>query len=348
MKKYGVLIVDDSAFMRRAISHMIEKDPLFHVVGIARNGIEAIEKAQRLKPALITMDVEMPVMNGLKALEEIMKVSPVPVVMLSSRTSEGAKETIEALELGAIDFFLKDNLIRDSQGENRSEEFLQRLNVILESAIPIKKTEIFRKESSTRKKIQRSIEMIIIGSSTGGPSALQTILPMFAKDFPIPILVAQHMPMGFTKPLAERFSSMCNLCVKEAENNERVEAGTIYIAPSGYQTWFEKQTDSSIIFKVDKLENLHALYKPSIDLTLNSAAPIYAERLLAIILTGMGVDGTEGSGLVKQYKGTVLVEDEASSIVYGMPKSVLEAGYADDQIELAKMYNEIISYCKIF
>ena len=346
MKKYGVLIVDDSAFMRRAISHIVEKDPLFQVVGIARNGIEAIEKVQRLKPALITMDVEMPEMNGLRALEEIMKTSPVPVVMLSSRTSEGAKETIEALELGAIDFFLKENLIRNTEGESRSEEFLHRLKVIVESALPVKKPVQHQIEMGIRKKMKRPIEMIIIGSSTGGPSALQTILPSFEKDFPIPILVAQHMPLGFTKPLAERFSSMCNLCVKEAENNQRVEAGTIYIAPSGYQTWFEEQTDGSVLFKVDMLEDHGALYKPSIDLTLNSAAPIFGEKLLAIILTGMGVDGTEGSGLVKKYKGTVLVEDEASSIVYGMPKSVFEAGHADEQIELAKMYGEIISYCK--
>lgn len=346
MKKYSILVVDDSAFMRRAISQMLEEDTSFTVVGIARNGMEAIEKVQRLKPDLVTMDVEMPEMNGIEALEQIMKTSPVPVVMLSSRTREGAKETIRALEIGAIDFFLKDTLINSEVTKKQIQEFLLRLKGIVESK-PLNVSPVARpKVKAPRKVNHRHIELLFIGCSTGGPSALQTILPHFPKEFPIPIVVAQHMPPGFTKPLADRFDTLCQLRVKEIQDGQVLKAGTIYIAPSGYQTRFEKSQDGTVIFKVDNEAEPQALYKPSVDITLTSAAPIFMDRLLSVILTGMGVDGMQGCGLVKKYNGTVFAEAEESCIVYGMPKAVQEAGYADGQYILSHMYNEIISFIK--
>ncbi len=344
MKKYQVLVVDDSAFMRRAISLILENDSQFSVVGIARNGEEAVEKVKLLQPDLVTMDVEMPKMNGLRALAEIMNNTPVPVVMLSSRTGEGAKETLEALDLGAVDFFLKDCLIKDQVKGNQTQEFLLRLKGILEvnatTSAPIKA----RQEKGVKRKKQRKTDLIFIGCSTGGPSALQKILPYFPKEFPVPIVVAQHMPPGFTQPLAERFDTLCQLNVREVENGQVLKPGTIYIAPSGYQTRFEKKLDESIVFKVDNQECEKALYKPSVDISLESAAPIFTDRLLSIILTGMGVDGMIGCGLVKKHNGNVFVEAEESCIVYGMPKAVLEAGYADGQFELTRMYQEIISF----
>jgi two-component system chemotaxis response regulator CheB len=344
LKKYGVLVVDDSAFMRRAISQILESDPQFFVIGIARNGVEAVEKVQRLKPDLITMDVEMPEMNGLGALEQIMKSWPVPVVMLSSRTGEGAKETLQALELGAVDFFLKDNLIRDQHGKDQSQEFLLRLKGIVEAKLRCTPPVFPSQKKEERKMSNRDTDLIFIGCSTGGPSALQAILPHFPKDFPIPIVVAQHMPPGFTKPLAERFDTLCQLKVKEAQNDQVVQVGTIYIAPSGFQTRFEKKQEGTVIFKVDNDIEVQALYKPCIDITLSSAAPIYTNRLLSVILTGMGVDGMLGCGLVKKYQGNVFVEAEDSCVVYGMPKAVHEAGYADGQYMLAQMYQEIMSF----
>ncbi|HEY2420047.1 MAG TPA: chemotaxis response regulator protein-glutamate methylesterase [Neobacillus sp.] len=343
MKQFGVLVVDDSAFMRRAISQILEEDPQFFVVGIARNGVEAVEKVQRFKPDLVTMDVEMPKMNGLKALEEIMKSSPVPVVMLSSRTGEGAMETLEALDLGAVDFFLKENLLKKGVGKEYSQEFLHRIKGAVAAKLPPTLPFVHQEEEESEQ-IQKHTDLIFIGCSTGGPSALKTILPCFPKDFSIPIVVAQHMPPGFTKPLAERFDTFCQLKVREAENDLLVKQGTIYIAPSGFQTRFEKKRDGTLIFKVDNLDAEESLYKPSIDITLSSAAPMFTNRLLSVILTGMGVDGMRGCGLVKKYGGTVFVEAEDSCIVYGMPKSVLEAGYADEQYRLSRMYQEIISF----
>ncbi|MEH7307618.1 protein-glutamate methylesterase/protein-glutamine glutaminase, partial [Neobacillus drentensis] len=336
MKQYGVLVVDDSAFMRRAISLMLEEDPRFLVVGIARNGLEAVEKVQRLKPDLVTMDVEMPEMNGLQALERIMKTNPVPIVMISSRTGEGAHETLTALALGAVDFFLKDNLIRNQDGDDQSKEFLYRLIGIVEAKLPPILETVQTHKVEVSHVNHQGTELIFIGCSTGGPKALQTILPSFPKDFPIPIVVAQHMPPGFTKHLAERFDSLCQMDVKEAQNGQEVKAGTIYICPSGFQTRFEKQAEK-IIFKVENHDDGQELYKPSIDITLSSAAPIFTDKLLSVILTGMGSDGTNGCRLVKKYHGKVFVEAEASCIVYGMPRAVFEAGYADDQYELSRI-----------
>ncbi|NHC39646.1 chemotaxis response regulator protein-glutamate methylesterase [Bacillus sp. MM2020_1] len=342
MKQYGVLVVDDSAFMRRAISLMLEEDPRFFVVGIARNGMEAVEKVQRLKPDLVTMDVEMPEMNGLQALERIMKNNPVPVVMISSRTGEGAQETLQALSSGAVDFFLKENLIRNQNGGNQSKEFTQRLAGIIAAKLPTNVEIVPMHRHEVCHVYQQHTELIFIGCSTGGPKALQTILPCFPKDFPIPIVVAQHMPPGFTKNLAERFDSLCQMDVKEANNGKEVKAGTIYICPSGYQTRFEI-LEGKIIFKVKNQDDEQELYKPSIDITLSSAAPIFKDRLLSVILTGMGSDGTKGCSLVKKYQGKVFVEAENSCIVYGMPRAVLEAGFADRQYELSQIFQEIIS-----
>jgi two-component system chemotaxis response regulator CheB len=344
MKPCNVLVVDDSAFMRRAISKIFESDPRFVVVGIARNGEEAIEKARRLKPDLVTMDVEMPVMNGLEALEEIMKTSPVPVVMLSSHTGEGASETLKALELGAVDFFLKESLLNVNHDESQVQEFLQRLYLIAQAKHTSGTKKIHLSGSRLEKKKHPKIELIVIGCSTGGPSALQAILPRFPKGFPIPIVVAQHMPQGFTAPLAERFNALCQLNVREAENGGEIKPGTIYIAPSGFQTRFVKIQDGPVVFKVDNKVDGPILYKPCIDITLSSAAPIFADRLLTIILTGMGTDGMRGCGIVKQYNGSVFVEAEDSCVIYGMPKAVVGAGYADGQYPLSQMYQEIIDF----
>jgi two-component system, chemotaxis family, protein-glutamate methylesterase/glutaminase len=345
MKQYGVLVVDDSAFMRRSISLLLENDPQFFIVGIARNGEDAVEKVQRLQPDLVTMDVEMPKMNGLQALEQIMKTSPVPVVMLSSHTAEGAAETIQALELGAVDFFLKESLIRDRDNQEITQDFYYRLKSVAEAKVQVK-PQVGNSKSKEKKKIKSShTELIFIGCSTGGPSALQSILPRFPKGFPIPIVVAQHMPPGFTKTLADRFNTLCQLQVKEIQNGECLLPGTIYIAPSGFQTKFEKKV-GEITFQVIEQTEEKVLYKPCIDVSLKSAAPLFKDRLLSVILTGMGSDGMQGCEIVKKYNGYVFVEAEESCVVYGMPRAVKNAGHADGQYPLSQMYQEILSFLK--
>jgi len=358
MKQYGVLVVDDSSFMRKCIGMLIEKDSQLFVTGIARNGIDAIEKVQRLKPDIVTMDVEMPEMDGMTALKEIMRTCPVPVVMLSNRTDKDPETAFQALESGAADFFLKSTLLDDNVKPEVIKEFLDRLKAIAAKAR--KPVQEEHKNEAVSKSVSEILEniisrpegcaekrpgladLLIIGCSTGGPSALQCILPRFPKDTHVPIVVLQHMPPGFTKPLAERFDSICELRVKEAENGDILEAGYIYIAPADYQTLINKKTDGSIALSVDDCPLIDTIYKPSINVTLESAAPIYKERLLSVILTGMGNDGLTGCESVKKYNGKIIVEAEESCIVYGMPRVVYEAGLADVQVPLSGIFHEIM------
>lgn len=344
--------MDDSSFMRKCISMIIEKEPQLFVMGIARNGIEAIEKVQRLKPDIVTMDIEMPEMNGMTALKEIMEICPVPVVMLSNGTDRDSEAAFQARETGAADFFLKNALLGDNVKPEIIKEFTDRLKAIAEKSkkqvnneqekVNSNVTEILGNILNKTETRSGRSKLIIIGCSTGGPSALQAILPRFPKNIHVPIIVLQHMPPGFTRPLAERFDKICSLHVKEAENGDLLEAGNIYIAPAGYQTLIDKKADGSIALKIEDCPFLDTVYKPSIDITLDSAAPVYRERLLSVIHTGMGNDGLLGCGTVKKYNGKVIVEAEESCIVYGMPKAVFEAGLADVQVPLTDIFHEIM------
>ncbi len=341
MEQFGVLVVDDSAFMRRAICQLLESDPRFLVTGIARDGEDAVEKALRLKPDIITMDVEMPKMNGLLAVKEINEQTDIPVVMLSSLTGEGAKETLLALEYGAVDFFLKDSLIRRNGQPGFIKEFYSRLAELAQSGkTPKDRTD---KSDSLSKPIPKTApDLLVIGSSTGGPSALKKLLPALPAEFPIAVIVAQHMPMGFTRHLAERLDSLSRLAVREACDGDEILPGTIYIAPSGFQTTVTGSIGERLAISVSPVEEEQHIYKPSIDRLLESAAPIYQDKLAAVILTGMGNDGTKGCRSVKQYNGTVFAESEQTCVVYGMPKSVVNAGLADGQYPLSRMAKEVV------
>jgi two-component system chemotaxis response regulator CheB len=359
VRKYGVLVVDDSAFMRRAVGLLIERDPALYVAGIARNGVEALDKLERLSPDVITMDVAMPVMDGLQALEKIMRERPVPVVMLSSQTGAGTKSTIRALELGAVDFFLKESLVADAPDEEALRDFHTRLKIAATAKVaggaPAAGPAVVagptvhtapEKASAASRGVRKSgapaYDLLVIGCSTGGPSALQAILPRIPEDYPAAVLVVQHMPPGFTGALAERFNTICKLRVKEAEEGDPLRAGTIYFAPSGFQTTARKLADGRVVLHVDEEPDM--LYRPSVNVTLRSVAPVYRNRMLAVVLTGMGQDGLEGCRRVKANGGLVLTEAEQSCVVYGMPKAVYEAGLADAQAELPAMFSSIMAF----
>jgi len=345
MKKYKVLIVDDSAFMRKGISTIIEKDEDFEVVGLARNGLDAVEKVKLLKPDVVTMDVEMPEMDGIQALKQIMKVCPVPVVMLSALTDEGTQATMEALEVGAIDFFLKSNLLNPQSSEDVRSEFRLKLKVACQARLPKENKPILSvadvKPYPSPSISSKKYELILIGSSTGGPSALQQIISRIDADFSIPILIVQHMPPGFTKPLSERLNNLCKISVKEAEDGEILQKGHVYIAPSGFQMTLKKVGANNYAICVHENYPHKALYTPSVDVTLMEIASFYKEKLLTVILTGMGSDGTLGCKDVKRYSGLVVTESEETSVIYGMPKSVVEAGLSDYQVDIDKMYEFI-------
>jgi two-component system chemotaxis response regulator CheB len=353
-----VLIVDDSTFMRKSLSSMLTKDPRIAIVGMARNGEEALQLVHQLKPDVVTMDVEMPGMNGIDALKRIMAEHPVPVLMVSSLTTEGAGDTLKALELGAVDYIpkqldgvamkihdIQDELIAKivtAAGANMSRWLEARgkwPEVTRQTARP---SPLAPSLSSKTVSVTRGSRVVAIGCSTGGPQALIEVLPAFPSDFPAGIVIVQHMPKTFTKPFADRMNSLCGLEVKEAADGDEVKPGRILIAPGGVQCRVKRRTITSTVISLSpNLE--HHLHAPSADIMMQSVASVYEERGIGVILTGMGHDGLEGMKAIKAAKGRTIAQDEKSCIVYGMPKAVVEAGFADKVIPLSGVVGEILN-----
>ncbi len=344
MSAIRVIIVDDSAFMRKSLSMMLESDSEIRIVATARNGSEALEKIREYKPDIITLDIEMPVMDGLTALKHIMKEMPLPVLMVSSLTMEGAKSTLDAMSLGAVDFIpkqlsyvsldivkIKDELIHKVKHIVRSRSLQQRLERIKSGRV---RTEPVKKSTNLGNLKLPIGEMaaMVVGVSTGGPNALIKIIPQLPASFPLGVAVVQHMPPKFTKSMAERLNSLSNLHVKEAEEGDSVERGVVLIAPGGKHMTFKKNGVKTSVAINEEPKN--TLYKPSVDIMITSAANVYNRPLLGLILTGMGKDGLEGLKYVKNRKGYIIAQDEESCIVYGMPKAVVDEGIADAVLSL--------------
>jgi len=337
-----VIVVDDSAFMRKSISMMLEQDPQIKVVATARDGAEAIEKIKIFKPDIVTLDVEMPRMDGLTALKIIMKECPVPVLMVSSLTVEGAEATLEALKLGAVDFIPKQLSYVSLDIIKIKDELIQKVKSIVNSKYIRRK--IYKRDFESPgkvefKKVFKPFELVAIGVSTGGPLALQEVIPKIPADFPAGIVIAQHMPPNFTKLLAERLNSISKVEVREAQDGDIVKPGVALIAQGGRNLVFEKIPGAKAVKIVDKPDTL---YKPSVDVMMESASEVFGDRVLGVIMTGMGKDGLEGLKKVKEKGGYVIAQSEETCVVYGMPKAVVDAGIADGIIPLDKI-GEVIS-----
>jgi two-component system chemotaxis response regulator CheB len=345
-KQIKVLIVDDSAFMRNTISGMISSDPEITVIGTARDGMEAVEKAASLKPDVITLDVEMPRMGGLDALKIIMSQNPVPVLMVSSLTTEGAHETLEALDMGAVDFIPK-NL------SNLSVNIVNIQETLVEKIKTASKCRILNNGKSRTASpnivlpsydfsAHRRAHVVAIGSSTGGPKALQQILAALPRDFPVPILVSQHMPPNFTGPLAKRLNQLSQINVKEAEDGETISRGTAFIAPGvGHMKILKKKMTETVI-SIES-HNGQYIYKPSVDALMISVAHVYSGHVVGVILTGLGNDGEKGMKEIKNKGGRTIAQNENSCVVYGMPRAVIEAGMADKVVSVEEIAGEIIN-----
>lgn len=345
-KKINVLIVDDSAFMRRVITTMLETDETIKVIAFARNGEDALNKIQRYKPDVVTMDVEMPELDGLGALRKIMCDHPVPVVMLSSLTTAGARQTIEALELGAVDFVAKP--ANRYELPKLAEDLIQKVKTA--AKVPVKKvcnlttsrSTPVAPDSTPKRQFSTNIELVAIGTSTGGPTALQVLLKKIPKNFPCGIVVVQHMPKGFTGPLAKRLNDICEIEVKEAEEGDEVIPGRVLIAPAGYQTIFKK-INGRLHVSLSELSPIKTLFKPSVDVMLLSAVEQLGAKVLGVIMTGMGNDGLRGLQSLKEKNGTILAQNEETCIVYGMPKAAVEAGIVDSIVPLENMAQAIMN-----
>ena len=348
-----VLVVDDSGFFRRRIVEILEADDRIKVVGSAANGREAIQKVMELKPDVVTMDIEMPVMDGITAVRRIMKLQPTPVLMFSSLSYEGAQATLDALEAGALDFLPK-RFDEFSQDREEAKRILRaRVRQIgargfgpkpaLATAAGANATARPVALAPRRNAVptrRGDYRLVAIGSSTGGPVALQQVLTQLPAAFPLPILLIQHMPSTFTPAFAQRLNQQCQIRVKEAEDGEMLEKGTAYLAPGGRQLGLVDRGGKVLVRIYDGDASLH--YKPSVDLAFASAAEIFPGKVLSVVMTGMGADGREGARALKKGGATVWAQDEATCVIFGMPGAVVEANLADQVLPLGDIGRELV------
>ncbi len=347
MKPIRVLVVDDSVVVRRILRDVLAEDPAFEVVGVAANGKIALSMVEQVSPDVVTLDVEMPDMDGIEVLRRLRVSSPaLPVIMFSTLTQRGAEATLDALALGARDYVTKPaNIGSISVGMQRiREELLPKLKGIcgFKTVPPASASTTFTaKPASTLAMPERTgpLDIVVIGSSTGGPNALSEILPQLPADFPVPVVIVQHMPPTFTKFLAERLNASCALRVLEAGVDEKLQPGTIWIAPGDYHVSVYSQGTSMRLRRHQAPPENSC--RPAVDVLFRTTAMTYGGRALAVILTGMGQDGLRGAQELKSVNAKVIAQDEASSVVWGMPGFVVQAGLADRVVPLWQMAQEI-------
>jgi len=333
-----VLVVDDSAFMRKAISMMLEDDSEIEIAGTARDGLEAIEKVKALKPDLMTLDVEMPRMDGITALKKIMKECPLPVLMVSSITVDGARATIDAMAAGAVDFIPKQLSYVSLDITKIKVDLIAKIKAIAKNRSRIFSRVMSNKVSTPRRNYSlkhMAAQLVTIGISTGGPFSLQKVIPSLPENFPLPVAIVQHMPPHFTKSLAERLDSISRVEVCEAEDGMELSKGKVFIAPGGLHLKF-KAVGSKVQIVTSK-EPADSLHRPSVDVMFKSAFDIYGGKILAAVMTGMGRDGLEGAKLIKASGGKVVAQNEETCVVYGMPKAIVDAELADAVVPLEEM-----------
>ncbi|MBV7552494.1 chemotaxis response regulator protein-glutamate methylesterase [Pseudomonas sp. PDM28] len=369
-----VLVVDDSGFFRRRVSEILSADSNIQVVGTATNGKEAIDQALALKPDVITMDYEMPMMDGITAVRHIMQRCPTPVLMFSSLTHEGARVTLDALDAGAVDFLPKnfedisrnpdkvkqllcEKILSISRSNRRVSHYSAPAPVAAPAPAPSSvgsfassaptrpapapiPTRTHAPATSSPAPKRKNYKLVAIGTSTGGPVALQRVLTQLPANFPAPIVLVQHMPAAFTKAFAERLDKLCRISVKEAEDGDILRPGLALLAPGGKQMMIDGRGAVKILPGDERLN-----YKPCVDITFGSAAKSYGDKVLAVVLTGMGADGREGARLLKQGGSSIWAQDEASCVIYGMPMAIVKAELADAVYSLDDIGKHLVEAC---
>ncbi|PWK12692.1 protein-glutamate methylesterase/protein-glutamine glutaminase [Tumebacillus permanentifrigoris] len=347
MKPIQVLVCDDSALMRRIISDILKSDPEIIVVGTAKNGQEALDLIPKLKPDVLTLDIEMPVLNGLEALPMIWRKYKIPTIMLSSLTQEGADATIKALELGAFDFVGKPSGSISLDLAKISEDLLHKIKAAAKKEQVVQSTKYFKpypkpipappKPMRTAKRVE---EILAIGTSTGGPRALQVVLSHLPGELPAAVVVVQHMPAGFTKSLAQRLDQICTVRVHEAHDGQVLEEGHVYIAPGDYHMRIVEQTSGTYVIRLNQEPPLGG-HRPAVDIMYDSVAELRGVRVRAAILTGMGGDGANGMVKIKAQGGRTIAESQESCVVFGMPRTAIAKGCVDIVAPLNRIADEL-------
>lgn len=342
-KKIDVLVVDDSAYMRKVITNMLQSDEEIFVVDTARDGLDALEKIKQWKPQVVTLDVEMPRMDGLTALQKIMQECPTAVVMLSSLTQEGNATTIKALSLGAVDFVPKPSGAISLDIAKVKEDLIAKIKVAARASLK----NVRSVAQLAPEKLARPLagapgggipdKLVVIGSSTGGPNALQQVVPRLPGNLPAGVLIIQHMPAGFTNSLAHRLNDISSLAVKEAAEGDIVQRGHVYIAPGGQHMVL----DSRLTVRLNTNPPVHSV-RPAVDVTMESVVENFKGKLIGVILTGMGYDGAKGMAAIKRIGGKTIAQNEATCVVYGMPRVVVESGKADKVLPITEIAQGIV------
>lgn len=345
-KHIRVLVVDDSSFMRRSIKHILETDSAIEVIDTASEGEEAIRKTKQLKPDVVLLDIAMPVMDGLTALSHIMEEQPVPVLILSG--VKDAKTAIKSLELGAVDFIKKPSGVISYDIENIKSEIIYKVKGV--SGVNIKKFQMYydayRHKSGTappvsRGKEKEGKELIVIGASTGGPRAVVNILSGIPRDIRAGVLIVQHMAAEFVPSFVDRLQWVCHLDISIAAEGDVVQPGKVIVSAGGKNTTVVQEKNSRIIH-VDEKSSPHGIL-PSVDAAMESVADLYREKTLGVLLTGMGRDGALGMKAIKDRGGETIAEDEATCVVYGMPKAAVELGVVDEVLPLPDIAEAIMN-----
>lgn len=341
-----VLIVDDSAFVRKVVKEMLSQSPFIEVVGNATNGREALEKVEALNPDVVTLDLIMPELDGIGFLKEQMARRPLPVVVVSI-ASESGELALEALDLGAVDFIQKPTALATERLLEIAGDLIQKVKNAAE--IPLKQLPklalagIGERQpvpliSRPRKGL---VDVVVIGISTGGPQALKTLIPQLPADFPVPLAMVLHMPVGYTEMYAKKLDEISSLKVIEAREGDEAAPGTALLAPAGRHLTFRREVSGKVVAHLDA-RPFDTPHRPSVDVLFLSAAEVFGGRVLGVVMTGMGADGKEGSAWIKARGGKIFTETEESCVVYGMPRSVVEAGLSDKQVSLVDLAREIV------
>jgi len=336
-RKTRVLIIDDSAFVRKAVARMLGEADDLEVVGAAEDGEAGLALARELQPDVITLDIKMPRLGGLETLERLMAERPVPVLLLSSLTQEGAEVTLRGLELGAMDFVDKSS-VQPMSMLSLSQELLAKVRALAGARLRKRRR---RGGKAAPGKEGTGADVVVVAASTGGPSALQTLLSSLPASLKTAIVIVQHIPRGFSRSLAERLDAMSPTPVREATDGELLEPGRILVAPAGVHTRFRRRGDHVRVV-LDE-EPRDALHRPSADVAMASAAEVFGDRSVGVVLTGMGSDGTEGLRAIRRAGGLTLAESEETCVIFGMPKAAMAAGVVSRVVPLDLMAEEILA-----
>jgi len=332
---YRVLVVDDSAYVRKVVTQMLSRSPFLEVVGAARDGDEAIDMVDRLQPDVVCSDLIMPGTDGVEFIRKQMAIRPVPIVVMSI-AAESSERVLSALDAGAVDFVQKPTALATEKIFDMGDDLVTRVKSAASAPVARLRQPALTAPVPVVSTSTKRYDLVVVGISTGGPQGLKSLIPSLPADFPLPIAIVMHMPIGYTEAYAKRLDDASALTVVEARDRDVVRRGVVFIAPAGRHLVFARDSDGAVRTRLD-VSPLDTPHRPSVDVLFESAADVYGDRVLALVMTGMGDDGRQGAAWIKARGGTVLTESEETCVVYGMPRSVVDAGLSDASVPLDRL-----------